>query len=935
MDIAGHRQRALLAALAVSGRPVSVSSLVDAVWDEEPPERARATLQTYVSRLRRLLGRDTIHHGPAGYSLASQVTTDLATVRSLVDELSTVGDPGRRGALAEQAMRCWEGPTLVEFADEEWFRPIAVELEETRHNLVEVAAEAWIDAGQAQRAVALLEPQVVAAPLREPTQVQLVRALHASGRVTDALRAADDYRRRLREETGLRPGAGLTEAERQALEGDAQPAQLRSEAAALHRSSDPLPRHSSLVGRAAELSELAELIRSCTLVTVTGTGGIGKTRVVAELLANAPGGEDWFVVDLSALDATADVAATVGAALGQRGERTDDGAVAELLRSESMVLVLDNCEHVAGSVRGLVREVLRSCPHVHVLTTSRVRLGLPEEHLFHLAALSVAGPRAASVQLFEDRLRRARVDGARDEREQPAIVEVCARLEGVPLALELAASRAAVLGVPALAERLAGDLQVVGGGGDEHRHATLDEVVAWSHDLLDPAAQRVLIAVSVFQGDFDVDAAEAVAGGVVDEPVALLLAGLVDASLVDTRGPGRYRLLEMVRSFCRRQPAASGIDDEIRAAHAEWVRGKLERVVADAASPRETAATAALGALRPEIVAALQWCATHERPSAVAGIVGALAGAMLYRPDPILVDALWEFHRTSDPGSLASSSVLAAAARAAFLAGHLDEVDALVERALEGDPDPRVRSHAAHAAGVVRLYQGRFEECGAWFEMASMQDAGVDARLDALGGLALAAAYTGDLGRAERTAAEHRALADAIDSDTYRSFSEFVSGEIDLARGDVDEAVTHLADASDRAWDVGASFVWGIASTALVGAVVHHRPHDEVREKLPVLLDRWRRTATWPQLWTTLRLVAELLAETDPAVALVILEAADRDPAAPTLAGDDRERVARVRQGLAAALGEPVVAGVTAGVAALDRVEVFERARAALAAGLR
>lgn len=934
MEIAGHRQRALLAALAVSGRPVSVSSLVDAVWGEDPPAQARATLQTYVSRLRRVLGRDAIHHGPAGYALAPYVTTDLATIRSVVDELGTVADPGRRGALAEQALRCWQGPTLVEFADEEWFRPIAVELEEMRRNLVELAAEAWIDDGQAQRAVTLLEPQVVAAPLREPTRVQLVRALHASGRVADALRAADDYRRRLREETGLRPGTGLTEAERHALEGDPQPAQLRSGPAVVQRWSDHLQRHSSLVGRTAELAELAELVRSRPLVTVTGIGGIGKTRVVAELLANAPDGEDWFVVDLSALDPTADVAATVGTALGQRAERTDAVAVAELLSTEAMMMVLDNCEHVVGSVRRLARELLRSCPQVRMLTTSRVRLGLPEEHLFHLAALSVAGPRAASVQLFEDRLRRSRLDGPRDERERQAIVEVCARLDGVPLALELAAGRAAVLGVPALADRLAAGLQAVGGRGGDHRHGTLDDVVAWSHDLLDPAAQRLLGALAVFQADFDVDAAEAVAAAVVDEPVALLLADLVDASLVEARAPGRYRLLEMVRSFCRRQPRSPQIDDNVRAAHAEWVRRQIKRVVADAASPRETTTTSALSALRPEIVVALQWCAAHAHSSTAADIVGALAGAMLYRPDPILVEALWEYHRRSDAGPVAVSSALAAAARAAFLAGRLDEVDALVDRALAGDADARARSLAAHAAGVVRLYQGRFEECGAWFEMAAADDAGVDARLDALGGLALAAAYTGDTGRAERIVAEHRALADAIDSDTYRSFSEFVSGEIDLARGEVEGAIAHLADAAERAWNVGASFVWGIASTALMGALVRYRPHDEAREKLPLLLDRWRRTATWPQLWTTLRLVAELLAETDPAEALIILEAADRDPAAPTLAGNNRQRVASVRQRLHASLGEPVVAGVTAGVAALDRVEVFERARATLAAGL-
>lgn len=941
-EIPARRQRSVIAALAVrAGRSVPVSDLVDAVWDDVPPERARSTLQSYVSRLRNGFG-PIIEHGPGGYRLAEHVRTDVGEVRAIAALLARTppSDHDERARLALGALERWTGSALGDLREDLWFTGVCAELDELEATLLDIAADALIAAGKASSAVVTIEARALDLREREPTQALLVRALHAAGRTAEALRAADRYRTWLRDETGLLPGRAFIEAERAALAGPPEPPAPRaSTAASAMTSTAPveLPRPTPLVGRERDLGELAIALGSNRIVTVTGVGGVGKTRLVAELPATLEA--DWVVVELAPVE-PGGVAAAVATRLGFRDEVCDHRVLVELLWESRSVLVLDNGEHVVAELRQLVRELVDRCPGVRVLVTSRSRLDLSDEQVFALGPLDVSGPRAPAVLLFLDRLQRAGAVGRRDGgsmHDEPNVIAVCRRLDGVPLALELAASRAAVIGLDALARRLDAPIDLLASSVDtEGRHATLRNVIEWSVDLLSEAERRALGALGAFRGPFTVDDAEAVVGGVVGESVAPVIGRLADTSLIARTGrPGEYRLLEMIRHFAVHELERSDHVDAVMAAHATWVASTLRVVAGDSSGPDERRTSERLDALRNEVAAALAWAHARERFDVAGAIVEPLAGPLLYRPDHELVRWVYDLaidHRSAlaDP----CPALLAAGARCAFLLGALSEVDMLAHPALDhGGDDPAARHRAAHALGVVRLYQGRFEESRRWFERVSTDEAAslVD-RLDALGGLGLALCYSGETPAALAAVAQLRALCEVVDSDTYRAFASYMSAECRTRDGDHVGATDELVRATELAWSAGARFVWGIASTVLAAIIVRSSHVEQAHRHLPTLIERWRRSATWPQLWTTLRLVAELIHREGAAhEALLILAAAEHDPAAPTLVGDDLERIERLRAELEIELG-PTAEAIISAAHAVDRNVVLDRAMAVLVA---
>lgn len=958
-DLPSRRQRALLTALVVrDGRPVSVTDLVDAVWDDDPPGRARTTLQTYVSRLRGLVGQDTILHSPAGYRLGDNVTTDLAEVREFVEEFVALdrSDPHCTEA-AERAFAKWRGPALSEFEGVEWFRPFVVELTEMRSNLIDIVAEGMIHTERCPQAVTALELSLASDPLREPTQILLVRALHGAGRNTDAVRAAARYRRALRETTGLVPGAAFADIEQLVLaagEPTAAPAAAGNRDEAERTSPDrvgpgssapdelpsgwtstSLPRPTPLIGRVDDLSSIGRALDFARLATVVGVGGVGKTRLVAEFIQQASASSSVLSIELAAVEPSR-VLATVGAALGLRDERIGPALLTDAIGAEAVLLVLDNAEHVIEVVRDLVRHVLAACPNAQILVTSRERLALSDEVVVTLEPLSVDGPDAHAVTLFVDRLRRARPHTDVDT-DDATIAEMCRRLDGIPLALELTASRAATLGVSLLNERFDAMLgQLVDIDTDQDRHSTLGNVVDWSVELLSPRSQDLLAALSVFRGDFTIDAAEAVGRAIGATAVEMMFGRLVDTSLVaEGSQAGQFRLLEMIRGVARQRLTASEYVAEVRRAHAEWVADRLIAIDADSVGPMEVGTLDRLDAIRREFFDALEWSIDSGNIAIAASIVTSVAGPLLYRPDNELITAIRGIggHR-SISGSPHEPAIVAADARAAFLLGDLDDVAPLAERALRAaDADDLATRHrATHALGVVSLYRGDFDESRDLFQrIVGHADVAIVQRMDALGGLALALCYANDLGRARHVAEEHRAISDTIGSDTYIAFADYVLAEIDLATGNIDAAARRFGQSADRAWRARAQFVWGIASTVLARVLVRHRPPADARQHLPVLIDRWRRSATWPQLWTTLRLSAEHLAGTDdPRTALLILEAADRDSAAPSLAGEDERVYQDVRRRIRTDIGEAAATGIASGSAVVDRLAVVARTQAAL-----
>ena len=942
LPVTSRRQRAVIAALALHpGQSVSPESLVDAVWGEDPPAGARTTVQTYVSRLRRSLGADAIVHGSGGYQLADGTMCDAAIARGLAAEAraSLSSSPDRAAELARQALDMWEGRSLAEFADEDWFMPEAIGLEELRANLVDIAAEGLIDAARSDEAVELLEPVTLSDPLREPSHVLLVDALLASGRGVEAVRTAERYRRRLRDETGLEPSKHLVAAEQRALAGEAGTVEVANRAAAAVAVESQtfgaiLPRPGRLFGREADLDQLSDMLATERLVTISGPGGVGKTRLAAELSMQLAAATRTIVVELAPVQ-IGEVIPALGASLQLRSDHATVATIAEHLRGPDTVLVIDNAEHVIDEVRDITRALLDRCAALRLLVTGRTRLDLPDEHLHVLGPLSTSGEQPPAVDLFVDRLARSGPLATFDH-EDHDIREVCERLDGVPLAIELAAGRAAALGVNGLRGRLDAALDLIAAGPDDDRHASLRRVVAWSYEMLDAPSRRLLAALSMFEGEFDLIGAEQVGSAVLGQPVSLLISRLVDASLVSTSGVGgRYRLLEMIRQYGREQLTATDLRDA-RRAHARWVGQRLTEIAAATGGPDERTISTRLDQIRDEIRGALRWAPSTGDPKLWTPIASALAGSLLYRPDAELIAATNSLVRHLVPCTSADSqppALTAAGARLAFLAGDLEQARELVDLTMRQDLSiPATRHRAQHARGVLSLYDGRHDEAVTAFKAVDDDDAAstVD-RLDALGGLGLALCYAGRLTDAQAVVDRARAIARTIDSDTYRAFTHFMQGEIDMANGDVETAIEHLRKATDQAWAADATFVWGIAATVLAAALVRHRSVDEARSHLPELVERWRRTATWTQLWTTLRLIAELLCDHgDDETAAIIFLAADRDPAAPRLTGEDQDRHSAIGTRIRDHLGEAALEGITAGVDSLERMDVLERALDAL-----
>ncbi|WP_051165779.1 BTAD domain-containing putative transcriptional regulator [Amycolatopsis orientalis] len=544
--------RALLASLlAHDGGPVSPDRLVHDLWGEHPPGKPAGALQAKVSQLRRIVGRDGVERQPAGYRLRVE-DSDAAQFRDLVTQARATTDPRARAARFAEALNLWRGEAFADFADEEFARPAAHRWSELRLAAIEERAKAQVDAGDYSPADELADV-IARHPLREGLRAAQMRALYLRGRQSEALASYTDLRTRLAEELGVDPSPELRALYESLLRQDPG-------LAAEPRGNLPRPL-TPLIGREDALARLAGL--SARLITLTGPGGVGKSRlaVAAAGLVSADSGSNrlehsrgglpdgaWLVELASARGSAADLAETVAAVLGIRDSADSASPVHRLaaaLRDRRTLLVLDNCEHVVEAAAELVETLLRTTRHLRVLATSQEPLGLPGETVFAVEPL----PPAEAVRLFTERATAAAPDFAGDA---DTIAEICRRLDGLPLALELAATRVRGLGVRELAARLNDRFAVLNRGsrGAPARQQTLRAVLDWSWELLSEPERTVLSRLAVHRDSFDLAAAEAVCAGAGD--VVDLVPRLVDRSLVAvTHGSAgvRYRLLESVAAY--------------------------------------------------------------------------------------------------------------------------------------------------------------------------------------------------------------------------------------------------------------------------------------------------------------------------------------------------------------------------------------------------
>ncbi|WP_435811150.1 AfsR/SARP family transcriptional regulator [Streptomyces tendae] len=635
VPLGGARLRALLTVLALrAGRAVPTGLLVEEVWDGDPPADAPGALQALVGRLRRALGADSVASADGGYRLAAAPDdVDLHRFDRLAGEGARAladGDPAKAAVVLDDALALWRGPVLADLPD----RTAEAARWETRHfEALRARHTAALDLGQAEHALPELTALCDGHPLDEPLQALRLRALRDTGRTAEALAAYESVRRVLADRLGTDPGRELRDLHGGLLAtadpvrpvpADAPPGTrtpgTRGPAAA------PVPegfrprgnlraRLTSFVGRDGDVETLRADLATTRLVTLLGPGGAGKTRLSQEAAEGAgdTARDGVWLAELAPVDDPADVPEAVLTAVGARetvlyragaeemravtASEGQDTAVERLVEHcgrRRMLIVLDNCEHVVDAAARLTEELLARCPHLTVLATSREPLGVRGESLRPVEPL----PEPAALRLLADRGAAARpgfrVDA--DEETAAACAEICRRLDGLPLAIELAAARLRMLTPRQIADRLDDRFRLLTSGSRTvlPRQQTLRAVVDWSWDLLDADEREVLGRLSVFAGGCDLAAAEAVCG-----PAALdALGSLVDKSLVVAApvtdrlsGDGmRYRLLETVAEYAGERLDETGGRAAAARAHLTYYRELARTTDPLLRGPRQLAA---------------------------------------------------------------------------------------------------------------------------------------------------------------------------------------------------------------------------------------------------------------------------------------------------------------------------------------------------------
>ncbi|MFH9428727.1 BTAD domain-containing putative transcriptional regulator [Streptomyces sp. NPDC017615] len=596
VPVGGARLRALLTVLALrAGRTVPAGVLVDEVWGADPPADAPGALQALVGRLRRALGASAVASADGGYRLtAAPDDVDLTRFDRLTGDGLTAladADPAKAAVLLDDALALWRGPVLADLPDR---TADAARWETRRLDALRARHTAALALGQAEASLPELAALCDEHPLDEPLQALRLRALRDTGRTARALAAYEEVRRLLADRLGSDPGAELRALHAELLAGtgpDPAPPALPAQAAqAVHR---PAPgnlpaRLTSFVGRESDIDAIGADLSASRLVTLLGPGGAGKTRLSMEAAEavrdTAPDGA--WLAELAPVDDPDAVPQAVLTAIGAR-ETVLHGAGVEGVRAVSdrwgdpverlvehcgrrrMLIILDNCEHVVDAAARLAERLLADCPHLTVLATSREPLGVPGELLRPVEPL----PEPVALRLLGHRGAAAR-PGFTVADDPEACAEICHRLDGLPLAIELAAARLRMLTPRQIADRLDDRFRLLTSGSRTvlPRQQTLRAVVDWSWDLLDADERDVLGKLSVFAGGCDLAAAEAVCG-----PVALdALGSLVDKSLVvaaPSAGAGmRYRLLETVAEYATERLDESGERAAVERAHLTYYR---------------------------------------------------------------------------------------------------------------------------------------------------------------------------------------------------------------------------------------------------------------------------------------------------------------------------------------------------------------------------
>ncbi|WP_370616073.1 BTAD domain-containing putative transcriptional regulator [Mumia qirimensis] len=642
VDLGGPRNRALVARLALAvPHAVAADTLVDDLWGDDPPRNAHNALQSIVSRTRARLPDGVVVSHANGYRLALD-PDDVDAHR-----FTTLMRDGR----SADALALWGGHALEGLDDAPFVGPAATALEERRLATLEETYAGELESGTYDPAtvVAELSGLVDAHPYRERLWTALIRALAVTGRTPDALAAYERMRVRLADDLGLDPSPAAQQLQQAILVGEV-PARTPAVKQAARSRSNLRTALTSFVGRDRAVAELSALVTSNRLVTLVGPGGAGKTRLAVEtasrVAASYPDGV--WMIELAAVTDPADILDAVVGALDLREvvvldrsaeRRVDDRTrVVEALAGRSVLLVADNCEHVVADVAAVTEDLLHALPDLRVVATSREPLDLVGEVVLPVAPLDVPADGTkplealehSAVDLFVQRARAAAPSFVLDDASLPAVLEICRRLDGQPLALELAAARLRTLTAAQVAARLGDRFRLLTGGSRTAlpRHRTLRAVVEWSWDLLADDERELAERIAVFPAGISVPAAAAIAG--IDEPGALdLLTALADKSLLapaaDNLGEPRFRMLETLREYGADRLVERGEADAVRRAHLAYFRSLAHELEPRLRRREQLEALAVLDDERGNLLAAMSYAIDVGDGASAAWITADLA----------------------------------------------------------------------------------------------------------------------------------------------------------------------------------------------------------------------------------------------------------------------------------------------------------------------
>ena len=793
VELSGQKRRALLAALLLrAGEVVPRDHLIDAVWGEDPPDTARNTVQVYVSQLRKLLPEGLLETTQNGYRLAVDPSAvDVFEFERLLQvgrSALTVGDAASAADTLREALELWRGEALGDLPQSEVLR-----LEELRVSALEDRIDAELALGRHRQLVGELEQLVAEQPLRERARGQLMLALYRSDRQADALAVYQRARTTLVDELGIEPGESLRKLERAILEQDASldvnPATARQ------LPTPPTP----LLGRGHELETLATLAREETtrLVTLTGIGGIGKTRLALELVRRMAS-EFKHGAAVATLATVRDPALVTRAIfdaleLPETGGDPDE-QLASALRESELLLLVDNFEQVMPAAVNIAR-LLDAAPKLTVIATSRAPLRIAAEREFPVPPL--VDDEAA--ELFVSRAQAANPGFDLSEHNAAAVAELCARLEGLPLAIELAAARTKLLPPAALLARLSNRLALLTGGRrDAPQHQqTLRMTFDWSYDLLTREAQRLFAQLSVFSAGWTLEAAESVCAATLDE-----LAALVDESLVrqreTQRGEPRFSMLEIVREYAQERVGDERAD--LRRRHLAYFVELAEQAEPELSRGDQPTWFARLedehDNLREALAFALE---TRDSSSALRLVAG--------------IRRFWQIHGYLAEGREAIESALA----------------------LGADTPSELRANVLNMAGILAGEQGDFDAARLSFD-AALADAreigatrAISAALVNLGNLAF---FSGELDAARELYKESIEHFESLGDLRGQALASENVGLMALTGEDIPEAVTWLTAALDLARVGGDDREIAAAARSLAAALMELGQLTDARDLL-------------------------------------------------------------------------------------------------------